>query len=167
MAKGDVVRLATKPAVTGRVLWFLVPRVVHGEGCYSHGKVQGSADFARRMRAGQTGQRGVLNARCAPGPQQQCSGVAFRAIWGAGVAVVSPLRAQVCVNALPAEVYGDGARHTWPIRRIECVVGKTELAEHAAREMQKVWTAAMLVPRCCLPRARAALGSSRRAHASC
>jgi len=41
VAKGDVVRLVTKPQIVGKVLWFLVPRVVHAEGCYSHGKVRG------------------------------------------------------------------------------------------------------------------------------
>jgi hypothetical protein len=59
-----------------------VPRVVHAEGCYSHGKVS--------------------------------------------------------VTPLPTEMYGDGSRHTWPIRRIEGVVSKAEAAEHAAREMLKV-----------------------------
>lgn len=64
------------------MLWFLVPRVVHAEGCYSHGKVS--------------------------------------------------------VSPLPAEMYGEGSRHTWPIRRIEGVVSKGEVAEHVAREMTKV-----------------------------
>ena len=59
-----------------------MPRVVHTEGCYSHGKVS--------------------------------------------------------VSPLPPEMYGDGSRHTWPIRRIEGVVSKDEAAEHMAREMLKV-----------------------------
>ncbi|GBF97420.1 hypothetical protein Rsub_09586 [Raphidocelis subcapitata] len=90
VAKGDTVRLATKPALVGRVLWFLVPRVVHGEGCYSHGKVT--------------------------------------------------------VSALPAEVFGDNCRHTWPIRRIEGVVTKAELSEHVGKELAKLPSSLRIEP---------------------
>ncbi|KAI8466921.1 MAG: hypothetical protein J3K34DRAFT_524164 [Monoraphidium minutum] len=90
VAKGDVVRLATKPQIVGKVLWFLVPRVVHTEGCYSHGKV-----------------------------------------------TVSPV---------PAEMFGEGSRHTWPIRRIERAVTKAEVEEHVGREMLKLPASLRLEP---------------------
>ena len=42
------------------------------------------------------------------------------------------------MRPLPAEVFGEAARHTWPIRRIEAAVGDADVAAHAARELLKV-----------------------------
>jgi hypothetical protein len=38
--QGNVVRLATRPVVIGRVVHFRVGQVAHAEGCYSNGLVQ-------------------------------------------------------------------------------------------------------------------------------
>eukprot|EP00798_Chlamydomonas_sp_ICE-L_P006653 gene6653-3315_t len=79
---GDVVRLATKPQVVGRIRFFSVPQLVHSEGTYSQGLV--------------------------------------------------------CVTALPTTVHGDGNSASFPLRRVEEVLGEEEEAEHNAKEMMKL-----------------------------
>jgi hypothetical protein len=145
VAAGDMVRLATKPALLGSVLHFSVPQV----------------------GGGAAGAWCMVSCGCSTRLGWMCAvGICFWLLLAAefycvmmlctcmqlsrGCHLPVPPRLQVLhgegcysngrvtIRPVPEEVHGAGALQTWPLRRIEEVVSGEAAEEHCRRELAKV-----------------------------